>query len=60
MAQEAVWPAKSPFGTIPPTGDREELPPWLVDGSLKMEDVIKAYYGRQGVEDLYEQQVPKK
>ena len=25
VAQEAVWPAKSPFGTVPPEGDREEL-----------------------------------
>ena len=40
--------------------DREELPPWLVDGILEMEDVIKAYYERQGVGDLYEDQVPKK
>ncbi|MBW2162208.1 MAG: MBL fold metallo-hydrolase [Deltaproteobacteria bacterium] len=60
VAQEAVWPAKSPYGTVPPTGDREELPPWLVDGILEMEDTIKAYYERQGVGDLYEEQVPKK
>ena len=60
VAQEAVWPAKSPFGTVPPTGDREELPPWLIDGILPMEDVIEAYYERQGVGDLYEAQVPKK
>jgi len=60
VAQEAVWPAKSPFGAAPPTGDREELPPWLVDGVYQMEDVIKAYYERQGVGDLYEQQIPKK
>jgi ribonuclease Z len=60
VAQEAVWPAKSPFGTVPPTGDREELPPWLVDGIFEMEDVIKAYYERQDVGDLYEEQVPKK
>ena len=37
-----------------------KLPPWLVVGILEMEDVIKAYYERQGVGDLYEQQVPKK
>ena len=60
VAQEAVWPAKSPFGTVPPTGDREELPPWLVDGIFEMEDVIKAYYERQGVGDIYEEQIPKK
>ena len=60
VAQEAVWPAKSPYGTVPPEGDREELPPWLVDGILEMEDVIEAYYERQGVGDLYEEQVPKK
>ena len=60
IAQEAVWPAKSPYGTVPPEGDREELPPWLVDGILEMEDVIEAYYERQGVGDLYEAQVPKK
>jgi len=60
VAQEAVWPAKSPYGTVPPTGDREELPPWLVDGILEMEDIIKAYYERQGVGDIYEEQVPKK
>jgi hypothetical protein len=39
---------------------REELPPWLVDGILPMEDVIEAYYERQGVGDIYEEQVPKK
>lgn len=60
VAQEAVWPAKSPFGTVPPTGDREELPPWLVDGIFEMEDVIKAYYEREGVGDIYEEQIPKK
>jgi ribonuclease Z len=60
VAQEAVWPAKSPYGTVPPTAEREELPPWLVDGILEMEDVIKGYYERQGVGDLYEEQVPKK
>jgi ribonuclease Z len=60
VAQEAVWPAKSPYGTVPPTGDREELPPWLIDGILEMEDVIKAYYERQGVGDLCEPQIPKK
>ena len=60
VAQESVWPAKSPFGTIPPTGKREELPPWLVDGILEMEDTVKSYYDRQGVGDLYEEQIPKK
>ena len=60
VAQEAVWPAKSPYGTVPPTGDREELPTWLVDGILPLEDVMEAYYERQGVGDLYEEQVPKK
>ena len=60
VAQESVWPAAPPTEPIPPTGDREELPPWLVDGILEMEDVIKAYYERQGVGDLYEQQVPRK
>lgn len=60
VAQESVWPAKSPFGTVPRTGDREELPPWLVDGIFEMEDVIKAYYERQGVGDIYEEQIPKK
>jgi hypothetical protein len=60
VAQEVVWLSASPFGTVPPTGDREELPSWLVDGILQMEDVIKAYYERQGVGDLYEQQLPKK
>jgi len=50
----------SPFGTVPPSDEREELPPWLVDGILPMEDIIKAYYERQGVGDLYEQQIPKK
>ena len=59
IAQEAVWPAVSPFGTVPPTGDREELPPWLVEGIFEMEDVIKPYYERQGVGDLYEEQVPR-
>ena len=58
LMYETGWTDGLPV--VPPTGDREELPPWLVDGILKMEDVIKAYYGRQGVEDLYEQQVPKK
>jgi hypothetical protein len=33
---------------------------WLVDGILEMEDVIKGYYERQGVGDLYEEQVQKK
>jgi hypothetical protein len=60
VAQEAVWPAPPPTPPIPPQGDREELPPWLVDGILEMEDVIKAYYERQGVGDLYEQQIPRK
>ena len=60
VAQEAVWPAKSPYGTVPPTGHREELPAWLVDGIQPMEDVMEAYYERQGVGDLYEEQVPKK
>lgn len=60
VAQESVWPAQSPFGTVPPTGDREELAPWLVDGIFDMEDIIEAYYERQGVGDLYEQQLPKK
>ena len=60
IAQEAVWPAPSPYGTVPPTGDREELPNWLVDGIIEMEDVIKAYYERQGVGDIYEKQVPQK
>jgi len=60
VAQEAVWPAKSPYGTVPPSGDREELPPWLIDGILEMEPTIKAYYERQGVGDLYEAQLPKK
>jgi hypothetical protein len=55
-----VWPAKSPYGTVPPTGDREELPAWLVDGILEMEDTIKAYYERQGVGDIYEEQIRKK
>ena len=55
VAQESVWPAKSPYGTVPPQGDREELPPWLVDGIVEMEDVIKAYYERSGVGDLYDQ-----
>ena len=59
IAQEAVWPAVSPFGTVPPTGDREELPPWLVEGIFEMEDVVKPYYERQGVGDLYEEQVPR-
>jgi len=60
VAQEAVWPAKSPYGTVPPSGDREELPPWLIDGILELEPTIKAYYERQGVGDLYEAQLPKK
>ena len=38
----------------------EELPSWLVDGILETEDVIKAYYERQAVGDLYQEQVPKK
>ena len=60
VAQESVWPAAPPTTPIPPQGDREELPPWLVDGILEMEDVIKAYCERQGVGDLYEEQVPRK
>ncbi len=60
VAQEAVWPAAPPTEPIPPQGHREELPPWLVDGILEMEDIIKAYYERQGVGDIYEQQIPKK
>ena len=60
VAQEAVWPAASPYGSAPPdSADREELPPWLVDGIQPMEDVIKGYYERQGVAELYEQQIPK-
>jgi len=30
-----------------------------LDGIYKMEDVIEAYYERQGVGDLYQEQVPK-
>ena len=60
VAQEAVWPAASPLGSAPPdASDREELPPWLVEGIQPMEDVIKAYYERQGVSEFYEQQIPK-
>ncbi len=42
VAQEAVWPAAPPTEPIPPRGHREELPPWLVEGILEMEDIIKA------------------
>ena len=59
VAQEAVWPAKPPTKPIPPTGKREELPSWLVDGIQPMEEVIKAYYERQGVSEFYEKQIPK-
>ena len=37
-----------------------EEPLWPVAGILEMEDVIKAYYERQGVGDLYEEKVPRK
>ncbi len=61
VAQEAVWPAVSPYGSASPdAADREELPPWLVDGIQPMEDVIKGYYERQGVAEFYEQQIPRK
>ena len=33
---------------------------WLVDGIVRMEDVIKGYYQRQGVGDLYDEQMPNK
>ena len=59
-AIDEIADADAAYGTVPPEGDREELPPWLVDGILEMEDVIKSYYERQGVGDLYEEQVPKK
>ena len=60
VAQEAGWPAMSPYGSAPPdAAEREELPPWLVDGIQPMEDVIKGYYERQGASELYEQQIPK-
>ena len=60
VAQEAVWPPVSPLGSIPPEGDREELPEWLVDGIYEMEDIMKGVYERGGVADLYEEQLPVK
>jgi hypothetical protein len=60
LAQEAVWPKVSPLGSIPPQGDREELPGWLVDGIYDMEDVMQGVYERGGVADLYEEQLPVK
>jgi ribonuclease Z len=59
VAQEAVWPAKPPTKPIPPTGKREVLPSWLIDGIQPMEDIIKAYYERQGVAEFYEKQILK-
>ena len=43
-----------------PACPANDASPWLIDGILEMEDVIKAYYERQGVGDLYEQQIPRK
>ena len=31
----------------------EELPPWLVDGILEMEDVIKAYYDGAKIKEVW-------
>ncbi len=31
----------------------------LIDGIQPMEDIIKAYYERQGVAEFYEKQIPK-